>query len=37
MASRSAFNISRTHTREQLLLEIGEPVYRWHRKEENVN
>ena len=25
--------ISRTHTLEQMLLEIGEPVYRWHRKE----
>lgn len=25
--------ISRTHTLEQMLLEIGEPVYRWKRKE----
>ena len=26
-------SISQTHTLEQMLLEIGEPVYRWHRKE----
>ena len=26
--------ISCTHTLEQMLLEIGEPVYRWKRKEE---
>ena len=26
---------SQTHTLEQMLLEIGEPVYRWHRKEES--
>ena len=25
--------ISRTHTLEQMLIEIGEPVYRWKRKE----
>lgn len=25
--------ISRTHTLEQMLEEIGEPVYRWKRKE----
>ena len=25
--------ISRTHTLEQMLTEIGEPVYRWHPKE----
>lgn len=25
--------ISRTHTLEQMLTEIGEPVYRWKRKE----
>ena len=25
--------ISRTHTMEQMLTEIGEPVYRWKRKE----
>ncbi len=26
-------SISQTHTLEQMLIEIGEPVYRWHRKE----
>jgi hypothetical protein len=25
--------ISRTHTLEQMLTEIGEPLYRWKRKE----
>lgn len=28
---------SRSHTLEQMLLEIGEPVYRWHRKEEKTD